>query len=102
RRGDFREEWRHLHEASAFETREVKQFVFLDGAADGAAILIIDELGIRLRTICLPRVCLQVLVGVVFEQDSMDGISSALDGYVHGAATGLLLGIERVARHADI
>ena len=48
---DFCKEWSNLNQASAFETPEVKQFVFLDGSADGAAVLVINVLRIRLRTI---------------------------------------------------
>src|ERR1700722_903 len=39
---------------------------------------------------------------MVFKQDSMDGVRSALYSDVDRATTGLLLRIEGVARHADI
>src|SRR6185312_9621521 len=64
--GDFAKKRSALDQAGAFETREVKQFVFFDRSADGPAVLIVDAYRSRQLAIRLPGIRLHVLVGVSF------------------------------------
>ena len=93
--------------ARPFVTRKIKDLVLFDRPADGAAVLVVDQLrfvaGIQGGIVEHHGPRLQVLVGVIFKRRSMHLVRSALGLDVDGGATRqALLGVETVRDNVDL
>ena len=100
---------RHLDElrdvgilGSALVAEEVEGLVLLDRAADRAACLVVDELGLGVVAIAEVWIGLHVLVVVVPEARAVHFVGAALDLQVDGGtASQALLGVKRAGDDVD-
>src|SRR5262249_3319003 len=84
--GNGSDQERGLAVVGLCEAAEIEQLVFLNRSTDGAAEIVIDELGLRMAEGQKERPGVQMLVIVVLEDGSVDGVRAALRPHVNRRA----------------